>query len=205
MTTLRPTSKPHAGPRDEPSHDPFDRLAQALQMPDIGIYCPGGECSIVDGQAVAEFGDRVLGVLTGAAYNIGTLLPRTNLPQIELAQMVEAGRYRLPHPICAVHFDCPCGDEMLSEIMVLEQLGEQIGVTMFTSVEDDWNLIPLTLMIDPGDLPFESGPGRADCFELDGFDVAVTDFDGLDEAMSIQTEFLHRVIEAITPNKPRLN
>jgi hypothetical protein len=205
MSTSRRFSKLHDTPDGRPAHDPFDQLAHALQLPDLGIYCPGGECSIVDGDAVAEFGDRVLGVLTGAAYEIGTLLPRTSLPQIELATMVETGRYRLPNPVCAVHFDCPCGDEVLSEIMVLEQVGEQIGVTMFTSVEDDWNLIPLTLMIDPGELPFEGDHGRADCFELDGFDVAVTDFDGLDEAMSIQTEFLHRVIEAITPNKPRLH
>ncbi|HEX9465548.1 MAG TPA: hypothetical protein VGB82_23345 [Alphaproteobacteria bacterium] len=199
MTKLRSTAEPR------PIQHPFDRLAHALQMPDLGIYCPGGKCSIVDGDAVAEFGDRVLGVLSGAAYNIGTLLPRTSLPHIELARMVETGRYRLPHPICAVHFDCPYGNEVLNEVMVLEQLGDQIGVTMFTSVENDWNLIPLTLMIDPGDLPFEDDHGSADCFELEGFDVAVTDLEGLDEAMSIQTEFLHRVIEAIAPNKPRLN
>jgi len=184
---------------------PFAGLAEAIQAPDLGIYCPGADCSIVDGDAVAEFGDRVLDALSGPTYDIGTLLPKISLTQDELASMVENRRYRLPDPVCAVHFECPYGGDVLREIMLLEQIGEKIGVTMFTSLADDWNLIPLTLMIDPENLPYENERGTADCFELDGFDVDVTDLEGLDDAMSVQTEFLHRVIEAIAPNKPRLH
>lgn len=186
-------------------NDPFDGLVQAIREPNLGVYCPGADCSLSDSEAAAGLAEQILDVLSGPAYDIGTLPPAASISEAELVHMIEAGRYRLPHAVCAVHFNCTFGEDMLDEVMVLRQLGEKIGVTMFTSVDDEWNLIPVMLMIDPEDLPFEGDQGRADCFELDGFDVAVMDPESLDEAMSIQTELLHRVIEAITPNKPRLH
>ncbi len=185
---------------------PFNTLAQALQEPDLGIYCPGGECSIVDEQAVVDFGDQVVGILSGpTTYELGTLLPKSSLPDIDVGELVDSGRYRLPHPSCAVHFECPYGDDVLDEIMVLQQLDDKIGVTVFTHMDNDWHLIPLTLMVDPEDLPYDGSDGNADCVEVDGIGVAVTDPEDLDEAMSMQTEFLHRVVEAIAPGKLRLH
>lgn len=185
--------------------DPFNTLAQALQEPDLGIYCPGGECSIVDEQAVVSFGDQMIGILSGPTYELGTLLPKPTSPEIDVGQLVQSGRYRLPHPACAVHFECPYGDDVLDEIMVLQQLDDKIGVTVFTNMDNDWHLIPLTLMVDPEDLPYDGSDGNADCVEVDGIGVAVTDPEDLDEAMSVQTEFLHRVVDAIGPGKLRLH
>jgi hypothetical protein len=185
--------------------DPFNTLAQALQEPDLGIYCPGGECSIVDEQAVVDFGDEVIGILSGPTYELGTLLPKAPVPEIDVGQLVDSGLYRLPYPSCAVHFECPYGDDVLDEIMVLQQLDDKIGVTVFTHMDNDWHLIPLTLLVDPEDLPYDGSDGNADCVEVDGIGVAVTDPEDLDEAMSMQTEFLHRVVEAIAPGKRRLH
>lgn len=185
--------------------DPFNTLAQALQEPDLGIYCPGGECSIVDEQAVVDFGDQVVDILSGPTYELGTLMPRMALPDVDVGSLVDSGRYRLPYPSCAVHFECPYGDDVLDEIMVLQQLDDKIGVTVFTNMDNDWHLIPLTLMIDPEDLPYDDSDGNADCVEVDGIGVAVVDAEDLDEALTVQTEFLHRVVDAIAPNKRRLH
>jgi hypothetical protein len=170
----------------------FTSLAAAIkQRHQFGLYVPGGQASVSDPDEAGDYVDRVLSTIeTLPTYELGTL----DMEAVDTTALIAAGKYCAPHPLCAIHFRIEESDVTMDQIFILQQDRELVAVTSFAHLGDDqgWLLAPYTMAIDPDD--YES-PTIAD---LDGFSFDIEDKAAFDAAMSIEVEFLDRVLLALS-------
>jgi hypothetical protein len=170
----------------------FSSLAAAIKKRhQFGLYVPGGQASVTDDDEASDYVDRVLSTVeTLPTYELGTL----DMDAVDAGALIASGKYRAPHPLCAVHFRIEEGDVSMDQIFIIQQDDELVAVTSFSHLGDEqgWMLAPYTMAIDPDD--YES-PTVAD---LDGFVFDIDDKAAFDAAMSIEVEFLDRVLLALS-------
>jgi hypothetical protein len=170
----------------------FTSLAAAIkQRHQFGLYVPGGQASVTDADEASDYVDRVLSAVeTLPTFELGTL----DMEAVDTGALIAAGKYRSPHPLCAVHFRIEESDVSMDQIFILQQDDERVAVTSFAHLGDEqgWLLAPYTMAIDPDDY---DSPEIAD---LDGFIFDIEDKAAFDAAMSIEVEFLDRVLLALS-------
>lgn len=170
----------------------FSSLATAIKKRhQFGLYVPGGQASVTDSDEASDYVHRVLSTIeTLPTYELGTL----DMDAVDTGALIAAGKYCAPHPLCAVHFRIEESDVSMDQIFILQQDEERVAVTSFSHLGDEqgWLLAPYTMAIDPDD--YES-PEVAD---LDGFAFDIEDKAAFDAAMSIEVEFLDRVLLALS-------
>jgi hypothetical protein len=170
----------------------FNSLAAAIKKRhQFGLYVPGGQASVADADEASDYVHRVLTTVEKLpTYELGTL----DMEPVDTDALIAAGKYRSPHPLCAVHFRIEESDVSMDQIFILQQDEELVAVTSFSHLGDEhgWLLAPYTMAIDPDDY---DSPKIAD---LDGFTFDIGDKAAFDAAMSIEVEFLDRVLLALS-------
>jgi len=176
----------------------FPDLNEAIRTSQVRLLCPGAECDIADPEILSALAHKTVRVLTELPiYELG-LLTRRGVARSELRQLAKEGRYKVPHPLCAAHFEYVGDEGTLDEVFLLEDHGGKLAATIFydTSVTPGWTLLARSLVIDPAD--FEAAGAFPIAYDdVDGLTVDVTNPDDFDLAMEFQLEFLHQVIAAL--------
>lgn len=185
------------GPQESVKHS-FPDLTNAIRTSQVRLICPGAECDIADVQILSALAHETVRTLTELPiYDLG-VLARRGVTRSELRQLAKEGRYKVPYPLCAAHFEYIGEDWILNEVFLLQDRGGKVAATIFydMSVNPGWTLLARSLIIDPKDFEAERAfPIAYD--DVDGLAVDIRRPDDFDLAMEFQLEFLHQVIAAL--------
>jgi hypothetical protein len=189
--------QPPIPPQEFVKHS-FPDLAEAIRQSEVRLLCPGAECDIAEPEVLSNLAHKAVRTLTELPiYELG-VVARRGVTRSELRQLAKEGRYKVPHPLCAAHFEYVGEEATLNEVFLLEDRGGKVAATIFydTSVTPGWTLLGRSLIVDPKD--FEADGAFPIAYDdVDGLAVEVTHPDDFDLAMEFQLEFLHQVVAAL--------